>query len=57
MAKVSKQATKKSSIKRLVFPNDEPIHIPFSFEEAIKMAVNINLSRKGKRKINLFPIN
>ena len=49
MAKASKQATKKPSTKRLVLPNDKPVHLPMSFEDAIKMAVNTDLS-KGKKK-------
>ncbi len=50
MAKASKPKNKPFD-KTLgkIIPNDKPVHLPMSFEDAIKMAVNTNLN-KGKKK-------
>lgn len=36
----SKKPSKKVATKKLPLPNDEPVHLNMSFEEAIKKAVN-----------------
>ena len=47
MAKSKK--TKSPSIKKIKFPNDEPLHLDMSFEEAMKLALNTPIK---KSKIN-----
>ena len=50
MAKASKQKSSKTFDKTLrnTSRNEKPVHLPMSFEDAIKMAVNTDLS-KSKR--------
>ena len=40
MGKAKKTKSKKRTIKRLNLPDDEPLHIPLSFEDAVKLALN-----------------
>ena len=46
MAKKEKKATPKS--KKLNLPDDEPVKLNMSFEEAIKRAVNTPIKKKHK---------
>jgi len=50
MTKKSKKSAPQI-IKKLILPDDEPIHLDMTFEEAIKRAVNTPIEKsKGKRK-------
>lgn len=44
MAKAKKKATPKPK----TLPNDEPVKLNMSFEDAIKKAVNTPIKKKGK---------
>jgi hypothetical protein len=49
MAKTKK--TKTPVVKKIKFPNDTPVHLDMSFEDAIKLALNtpIKKSRINKK--------
>ena len=49
MAKIKK--TKTPVVKKIKFPNDTPVHLDMSFEDAIKLALNtpIKKSRINKK--------
>ena len=44
MAKAKKKATPKPK----TFPNDEPVHLNMTFEQAIKKAANTPIKKKSK---------
>ena len=50
MAKASKQKSSKTFDKTIRKPlrNDEPVHIPLSFEDAVKLALNTPIKNKKK---------
>lgn len=52
MAKASKTKSSKTFDKTIRKPlrNDEPVHIPLSFEDAVKLALNTDLSKKSNKK-------
>ena len=43
---MAKASNKKPSTKRLVLPNDKPVHIPLPFEDAVKLALNTPIKKK-----------
>ena len=47
MSKVKK--TKTPIVKKIKFPNDTPVHLDMSFEDAIKLALNTPIK---KSKVN-----
>lgn len=47
MAKTKK--TKTPVVKKIKFPNDTPVHLDMSFEDAIKLALNTPIK---KSKVN-----
>ena len=49
MPKAKKTKTKKLP-KKLMLPNDEPVHLDMSFQDAIKLALNTPLQKDKKAK-------
>jgi len=47
MAKKTKKH-KAPLTKKIKFPNDEPVHLDMTFEQAIKLAVNTPIKKKKK---------
>ena len=48
MAKIKK--TKTPIVKKIKFPNDTPVHLDISFEEAIKLAINTPIKKSKIKK-------
>jgi hypothetical protein len=46
MAKAAKKTTTKPNIKRIQAVNDKPVHIPLSFDDAVKLALNTPIKKK-----------
>ena len=43
-----KKKPKSPSTKKIKYPNDEPVHLDMSFEEAIRLAANTPIKKKKK---------
>lgn len=48
MAKAAKKTTTKPNTKRLNAPDDKPVHLPLSFEDAVKLALNTPVKKRKK---------
>ena len=49
MAKKIKKS-KAPSTKKIKFPNDEPVHLDMTFEQAIKLAARTTIKKNKKHK-------
>jgi hypothetical protein len=47
---MSKKVKSKLPPKKLNLPNDEPVHLDMSFEDAIKKAVNTPIKKSKAKK-------
>jgi len=45
----NKKKSKAPSTKKIKFPNDEPVHLNMTFEEAIKLAAKTPIKKKKKK--------